>query len=159
MMGDEAAGPSYMMYQHYSANGGTENLADQLKGITAQSSELISRIAGLDQATNGAPDLVAFADLAAACEALKPELSKLARSKVTDVSIRAGGEEHRLRDAQHHLWDLARAGAALVPESSPASRRLRLDPTGVLSVLDEQLRQLRAAAFDDSASERKSLFW
>ena len=109
------------------------------------------------------PNLAACASLLADVVKLEQRLTRLAKSSVTDVKIRAGGEEHRLRDAQDTLLLHARAQAAQISraaDTTPASRRPSLDPApGCMAALDAHLSALRQAAFDDAASERKSLFW
>jgi hypothetical protein len=108
------------------------------------------------------PDLASCSAIIAALEALRPRLGKLARSKVTDVAIRAQGEEHRLRDAEQALLALARdaaGGVGAACSTLPSPRRPSLDPGNALAALDAQLTVLRRHAFDASASETKSLFW
>ena len=129
-----------------------------------QSKTIRHRVGALvDAPEDASPDLSACALLLVEIVALAQKLARLAKSSVTDVKIRAGGEEHRLRDAQDNLMAYAHAQAAHVSrtaDTTPASRRPSLDPApGCMAALDAHLTALRLVAFDDDASERKSLFW
>jgi hypothetical protein len=129
-----------------------------------QSKTLRLRVGALASASeDNPPDLSACASLLVEIVALAQKLARLAKSSVTDVKIRAGGEEHRLRDAHDNLVAYARSQAAHVSrtaDTTPASRRPSLDPApGCMAALDAHLTALRLVAFDDNASERKSLFW
>ena len=58
-------------------------------------------------------DLFGAARLFRELQLLKPHLALLSKSKVPDIKIRAGGEEHRLKDAQ----DALQAAAASLAKS------------------------------------------
>ncbi len=143
----------------YNARGTGDDLSSVESIITA-SKKLRTQISELGKASS--PELVRAGQIQVEIEALKPRLSKLAKSSVTDVKIRAGGEEHRLRDAQTALIALARdaaTGVARSLEHEAATARSRGgEAWDTLSLLDDQLASLRRSIFDEAANERQSLF-
>jgi hypothetical protein len=145
-----------------SSSDAADGSAASVESIITQSKSLRSRVSALGRTMDSDPDLCSASAVQVDLESLKPRLGKLARSAVTDVKIRAQGEEHRLRDSQDALLSLARdaaSGVVAACSTQPPSRRPSLDPAGALASLDGQLAVLRRHAFDESASETKSLFW
>ncbi len=148
-------------YAHRSGNAGDESVTT-VESIITQSKQIRNRITELGRGLKVAPDLVTAAALHVELESLKPKLLKLAKSMITDVKIRAGGEEHRLRDAQAALFglaeDAARAVSSVAAGEEHLSRHGSLDASDSMAVLDDQLALLRRHVFDESANERKGLF-
>jgi hypothetical protein len=125
------------------------------------SKDIRSRVAELGKVMVSLPDLAAAASIQAEMECVKPSLSKLAKSKTTDVKIRAGGEEHRLRDAQTALCAMCEQVAETTNENwgrDKIPRKLELDPEGIILKLDKDLELLRKAVMNESPNERQSLF-
>ena len=77
-------------------------LATSVESIITQSKKLRTKVSELGRTVKTNPDLRALTSVQVDVHALKVPLSKLAKNanQHTDVKIRAGGEEHRLRDAE-----------------------------------------------------------
>eukprot|EP00613_Pedinella_sp_CCMP2098_P044152 CAMPEP_0171789436 /NCGR_PEP_ID=MMETSP0991-20121206/65105_1 /TAXON_ID=483369 /ORGANISM="non described non described, Strain CCMP2098" /LENGTH=212 /DNA_ID=CAMNT_0012398799 /DNA_START=153 /DNA_END=788 /DNA_ORIENTATION=- len=87
-----------------------------VEGIITQSKKLRTRVSELGRTQKVSPDLRALASVHADVQGLKACLSKLAKNATqhTDVKIRAGGEEHRLRDAEATLEHRLRDAEAML---------------------------------------------
>ncbi len=146
-------------YSSRGSNAGEDSVSS-VENVIAQSKHLRSRISDLSKGMAASPDLVRAGQIQVEVEALKPRLSRLAKSAVTDVKIRAGGEEHRLKDAQAALLALARDASRGVAGRLERGREedRRVEAWDALSLLDDQLAGLRRHIFDEAANERQNLF-
>ena len=82
-------------------------------GSLHQSKRLRVLVDDILKVQDGSFDLFGAACLFRELQLLKPHLALLSKSKVPDIKIRAGGEEHRLKDAQ----DALQAAAASLAKS------------------------------------------
>ena len=100
-------------------------------------------------------NLVGAAHVYLQLEVLKPPLIALASNKVTDVKIRAGGEEHRVRDAQASLQRVATTSASVFNDASKAKLSCAprmLDALRASFRLDQELMGFRGELFSDSGN-------
>lgn len=132
-----------------------------IEAIIGASKQLRSRITELGKVITSLPDLAQAASIQAELEYIKPGLAKLAKCKTTDVKIRAGGEEHRLRDSQAALNTMCEQVAEATNQNwgrDKIPRKLELDPEGCIFKLDKDLELLRRSVTNVSPNERQSMF-